>query len=147
MDFPAQPPEHCAVPAAIRQSINLEPVACLKHTDYIVVLENEAQVSSIQPDLRMLCQLPLRGVTLTARSKRYDFVTRFFAPKLGIDEDHVTGSAFTQLIPYWSRALAKTQLWSRQISSRGEDVRYGFYGERVMIAGKAALYLRGRIVV
>lgn len=108
MDFPAQPPEHCAVPAAIRQSINLEPVACLKHTDYIVVLENEAQVSSIQPDLRMLCQLPLRGVTLTARSKRYDFVTRFFAPKLGIDEDHVTGSAFTQLIPYWSRALAKT---------------------------------------
>jgi len=147
MDFPAQAPRPCAVHENIRNAFNLEPVACLEQADFIVVLESEEQVASADPDLSALSQLPLRGVALTAPSSRFDFVTRFFAPKFGIDEDPVTGSAFTQLIPYWSESLGKHQLWAKQISKRGGVVRCGLYGDRVTIAGKTAPYLSGRIVV
>ena len=107
MDFPAQPPIVCELPEKIKQAFNSEPVECLKAEDYIIVLNDEYDVITAGPKLELLKDIDLRGVIITSGSKKYDFVSRFFAPKYGIDEDPVTGSAHTQLIPYWAEKLDK----------------------------------------
>jgi len=145
MDFPAQPPQACATPAAIVEAFGRQPLACLKAEDYLVVFDDERFVRDTQPDLRALAQLDLRGVAITAASRDYDFVTRFFAPRYGIDEDPVTGSAFTQLIPYWAQTLNKQQFQARQVSQRGGVVRCELDGARVRIAGQAVKFLQGQI--
>ncbi len=145
LDFPAQPPHSCPVPAAISRAFSQEIVGCLKAEDYIVILRSEADILAAQPDLNALKTLDLRGVIITAESKRYDFVSRFFAPNYGIDEDPVTGSAFTQLTPYWSKRLAKSKLYAKQLSQRGGEVGCELIGERVRISGKAVKYLEGSI--
>jgi predicted PhzF superfamily epimerase YddE/YHI9 len=143
LDFPAQVPHSCTPPPAIRDAFGREPLACLKAEDYLVVFEDEGFVRTVQPDMRALAELDLRGVAITSRSREVDFVTRFFAPSYGINEDPVTGSAFTQLIPYWAQQLGRSQLLARQVSSRGGEVRGVLNGERVLIAGKAVKYLQG----
>ena len=145
MDFPAQPPQTCEIPLAILDAFTERPIACLKSEDYIVVFDSEEDVLTAIPDLARLRELDLRGVAITARSKDYDFVTRFFAPSYGIDEDPVTGSAFTQLLPYWSEVLGKKELVAKQVSKRGGEVRGRLVGERVKIIGKAVKYLAGTI--
>ncbi len=145
MDFPACPPKPCELPAAILGAFDARPVACLSGEDYIVVFDDENDVREAAPDLTRLKELDLRGVAITARAKDYDFVTRFFAPNYGIDEDPVTGSAFTQLLPYWSSVLGKTELAAKQVSPRGGEVRGAVLGERVKISGKAVKYLQGTI--
>ncbi len=147
LDFPAQPPVPCATPAEIEQAFGIRPVACLKSEDYLVVFEQEAQVREASPDLGLLKKLDGRGVTITAPSKQYDFVSRFFAPNYGIDEDPVTGSSFTQLAPYWAERLGRGALRAKQVSRRGGEVRCEMMGDRVAIAGRASLYLRGEIEV
>ena len=147
MDFPAQPPTECGVPVEIVQAFEDIPIACSQAADYIVVFEDEQTILSADPDLGQLAKLGLRGVAITAPGKQYDFVTRFFAPKYGINEDPVTGSAFTQLIPYWAERLGKTGMLAKQVSKRGGEVRCGMSGDRVTIAGKAASYMKGTIVV
>jgi len=147
MDFPAQPATPCAIPEAILTAFNVRPMACLKSQDYIVVFDSEDDVIKAKPDMLKLSELDLRGVAITAKGKDYDFVTRFFAPKYGIDEDPVTGSAFTQLIPYWSEELARNKLSAKQISKRGGEVSCVDEVDRVKIAGKAVLYLVGEIEV
>ncbi len=147
MDFPAQPPTECGTPVEIVKAFEDIPLACLQAADYIVVFEDEEKIVSAKPDLHLLSKLGLRGVAITAPGKEYDFVTRFFAPRYGINEDPVTGSAFTQLIPYWAERLGKTNLLAKQVSTRGGEVRGRLTGDRVTIAGKAASYMKGTIVI
>ena len=116
------------------------------HYDALVVFEDEDAVADLLPDLEMLKQLDVRGVIVTSEGRDVDFVSRFFAPGVGIDEDPVTGSAHCVLIPYWSMRLKKTKLLAKQLSRRGgtlycEDLRNG----RVEIGGNAVLYSRGEI--
>ncbi|KAF3984838.1 MAG: PhzF family phenazine biosynthesis protein [Methylococcales symbiont of Hymedesmia sp. n. MRB-2018] len=147
MDFPTQAPIPCSVPKQIITAFKSQPIECLKSEDYIVVFKNEVEILSAKPDMSLLRGLDLRGVIITASSKKYDFVSRFFAPKFGINEDPVTGSAFTQLIPYWSKKLNKKELTAKQISKRGGEVNCAHIGKRVKISGKAIKYLVGRIEI
>lgn len=147
MDFPSQPPIPCQMPEEIIQAFKNTPIECLKSEDYIVVFRNENEVASAQPDFGALSKLDLRGVAITAKSNKYDFVARFFAPKFGINEDPVTGSAYTQLLPYWSNILGVTKLHAKQVSSRGGEVFCEVMGNRVNIAGKAVKYLAGEIEI
>jgi PhzF family phenazine biosynthesis protein len=145
LDFPSQPPEECDVPPLIQSAFNVRPVRCLKREDYIVVLEKEKDVLAANPDFTKLSGLDLRGVAITATSNQYDFVVRFFAPKYGINEDPVTGSAFTQLIPYWAEVSGKTELKAKQVSKRGGEVLCSLAGSRVKIRGQAVTYMVGVI--
>ncbi len=97
------------------------------------------------PDFAKLRELDLRGVIITATSSHYDFVARFFAPKYGIDEDPVTGSAYTQLAPYWASKLGQTRFHAKQLSKRGGELICELVGDRVFIYGKAVSYLEGTI--
>lgn len=145
MDFPAQLPIPCNIPYEIVKAFDKASIECLRSEDYIVVFETESDILSIKPDLDYLKKLDLRGVIITARSRQYDFVSRFFAPKYGIDEDPVTGSAHTQLIPYWAKKLGKTKMKAKQVSSRGGELVCELRNDRVLISGKAIKFLEGKI--
>ncbi len=147
MDFPAQLPILCNVPDELVTAFGKTPIECLRSKDYIVVFETESDILSIKPDIDRLKKLDLRGVIVTSASKQYDFVSRFFAPKLGIDEDPVTGSAHTQLIPYWAQKLSKTKMRVKQVSDRGGELVCEMRGNRVLISGKAVKFLEGRIEI
>jgi len=147
MNFPSQPPIKCKIPTKILEAFNEVPVECLKSEDYIVVFDNEQQVNNENPNINLLSELELRGVCITSKSDKYDFVSRFFAPKYGISEDPVTGSAFTQLIPYWSNKLNNRNLFAKQISKRGGEVQCSYLGDRVLISGKAVKYMVGTIEI
>jgi PhzF family phenazine biosynthesis protein len=147
LDFPVQPPEVCNTPAPLTVGLGKAPLACLKHDDYVAVFENEEDVLSITPNHEALKQLDLRGVIATAPSSEFDFIARFFAPKFGVPEDPVTGSAYTQLIPYWSGRLGKLQLQAKQVSSRGGKLLCEFKGDRVLISGSAVTYMVGSIEI
>lgn len=145
MDFPSQPPVVCETPKEIVDAFACVPAICLRSVDYVVVFDDEETVLNANPDLSLLLRLELRGVAITSKSNKYDFVTRFFAPKYGINEDPVTGSAFTQLIPYWAQELGYEKLKAKQVSVRGGEVNCNFLGSRVAISGKASKYMVGTI--
>ena len=113
--------------------------------DYLVVFGDEDDVRMAEPDFQQLQRLPLRGVIITAQSKKYDFVSRFFAPKYGIPEDPVTGSAYTQLTPYWAAKTGMQRFKAKQLSARGGELHCELAGDRVLISGKAVKYLEGTI--
>ena len=114
-------------------------------TDYLVVLDSEQEVKDLEYDIIVLSTIPARGIIVTAPGDDVDFVSRFFAPQSGIDEDPVTGSTHTTLIPYWSEKLSKTTLTAKQLSKRGGYLKCELVGERVHIGGQARLYLNGEI--
>ncbi len=145
MDFPAQPSVPCEIPKEIIEAFDTMPIECLKAEDYIVVFDREIDIESASPDLGQLIKLDLRGVIITAQSGRYDFITRFFAPKYGIPEDPVTGSAYTQLAPYWASTLGSKRFRVKQVSSRGGELACEMLDDRVLIYGKAVKYLEGKI--
>lgn len=147
LDFPAQPPVSCPLPAELALAFTTTPLECLQAEDYLLRFERQADIAALAPDMAQLKKVGLRGVIVTAPSVEYDFVCRFFSPKYDIPEDPVTGSAFTQLVPYWSSILGKTRLRARQISPRGGDLLCENCGDRVKIAGRAVLYLSGTIYV
>lgn len=147
MDFPAQPPIACDFPKEILEAFDITPTACLKSEDYVVVFEREADVVAADPDFRHLNELDLRGVIITAESTHYDFVARFFAPKYGIFEDPVTGSAYTQLAPYWASRLGSKRFHAKQLSPRGGELTCELIDDRVFISGKAVKYLEGTIEI
>lgn len=147
LDFPAQPPETLKITKAHEEALGFKPLEFLANEDYIAVMENEASVREYEPDFRKLGVFDKRGIIVTAKGDHDDFVCRFFAPNYGIDEDPVTGSAFTQLIPYWSEKLGKKTMQASQLSKRGGKVSCQNNGERVGIGGKAVLYLRGEIIL
>ncbi len=147
LDFPADSFQVAVPPPALHEA--LSPVLPLEvykgKTDYLVVLENETELRELAPDIIVLSTIPARGIIMTAPGDETDFVSRFFAPQSGIDEDPVTGSAHTTLIPYWARRLQKLTLSARQISARGGDLRCKAEEDRVLISGKVRRYLQGRI--
>jgi len=145
MNFPARPPMSCSPPSALIAGLGAEPIEVLAADDYIAVFESEAIVRSISPDLAKLRELNLRGVSVTARGQHYDFVSRFFAPKFGVPEDPVTGSAHCELAPYWSSKLGKSSLNARQVSKRGGDVLCQVSGSRVILAGGAVTFMEAEI--
>ena len=110
----------------------------------MVVLENQQQVEALTPDIDGMMPLG-KMVCVTAPGDEYDFVSRFFCPGEGVAEDPVTGSAHSMLIPYWSEKLGKTAMQARQVSARGGDLRCELKGDRVLIGGQAALYLKGTV--
>lgn len=152
LDFPTQEPKKCQLTDDLIKGLRLnelsiKPLECLRREDYIVVLETEEQVASITPDFSYLAKLELRGVIVTSLSHEYDFIARFFAPKFGILEDSVTGSAYTQLTPYWANNTDKKQFHVKQISKRGGELDCELVSDRVLISGKAVLYLQGVIEI
>lgn len=147
LDFPSQVPERCEVPDHLVKGLGAIPLECYRNEDYLAVFGSEQELTAIEPDHSHLARLDLRGVIVTAPSPRYDFVSRFFAPKYGTPEDPVTGSAHTQLAPYWSGRLGKTQLRARQISRRGGNLLCQIHEDRVRIAGSAVKYMEGTIEV
>ena len=116
-------------------------------SDYLVVLGSEEEVKELDLDIIVLSTIPARGIIVTAPGNDVDFVSRFFAPQSGIDEDPVTGSAHTTLIPYWAERLSKTTLTAKQISKRGGYLKCELDGDRVKIGGQGRLYLQGEIEV
>ena len=147
LDFPVQPLQPCDAPEPLCLGLGVSPSQCFVGEDFLVVLDSEQQLASLQPQHDYLRQLPQRGVIVTAPAEDYDFVLRFFAPKAAIDEDSVTGSAFTQLAPYWASVLAKHTLSAKQISTRGGKVYCELRDQRVLISGCAVPYLSGHIVI
>ncbi len=145
MDFPTQPIERCAVPDEIREAFDAAPLECYRSMDYLLVFENESDVKNAMPKFEKLRNIDARGVIITAASDEYDFVCRFFAPKIGVDEDPVTGAAFTQLIPYWNGVTGKKSFKAKQVSPRGGEVLGTFCGERVEITGYAVKFFEGVI--
>jgi PhzF family phenazine biosynthesis protein len=145
LDFPAQAVVPCPIPEGLESALGAKVFECYLGEDYLVVLDSEDAVKKLSPDFYALMNFEHRGVIVTARAAEYDFVNRFFGPNVGINEDPVTGSAFTQLIPYWAQRLGKATLTAKQVSSRGGEVFGQLVSERVLIAGAAALYMRGTI--
>lgn len=145
LDLPALPPETCPPPKALLEAFSFRPREVLRAEDYVLVFDSWSQVVKQQPKLDLLLGLDGRGVCITAPGRECDFVSRFFAPKLGIDEDPVTGSAHCELVPYWSRRLSKEHLHALQVSPRGGEL-FGLHsGSRVILSGQAVQYLEGRI--
>jgi len=147
MDFPSQVPMPCPIPMVIEQAFDIKPVECLQSEDYLIVFEHEEDILAARPNLTLLKALNLRGVIITSTSDHYDFVSRFFAPNIGIDEDPVTGSAHTQLAPYWSKKLGKSKLRAKQLSARGGTLGCEVLNQHVLIAGKAVKYKQCEIQV
>lgn len=147
LDFPAQPAEPCGIPSLLASALGRAPQSCLRASDYLAVYADEQEILALAPDFRLLRELDLRGVIATAPGLVSDFVSRFFAPKYGIDEDPVTGSAHCTLAPYWTERLGRNPLEARQLSKRGGRLHCRVEGGRVHISGKAVPYLEGTITL
>lgn len=147
MDFPAEPPIPCAMVEALVLGLGQPPQALFAGTDYLAVFDSETTVRALRPDQNLLAQLDRRGVIVTAPGDHVDFVSRFFAPKFGIPEDPVTGSAHCMLAPYWAEQLGKRTLAARQVSQRGGEITCIVRGDRVTLNGSAVIYLNGEIHV
>ena len=117
------------------------------NTKHLLLFDSEESIRNMKPNFHLLKQTNARGIIVTAKGITVDFVSRFFAPKVGIDEDPVTGSAHTLLVPFWANRLNKTELTALQLSERGGQLWCTLSGDRVLIAGKAVTYLRGEIEV
>jgi PhzF family phenazine biosynthesis protein len=148
LDFPARPPQRCQPHPRLIEALGTAPVEILAARDYLAVYRNEEEVRTLEPNLELLAQMDRFAVIVTAPGGGgVDFVSRFFAPAKGVPEDPVTGSAHCTLVPYWAKRLNKTRLHALQASRRGGELFCEQRGDRVMIAGRAALYLEGIIRV
>lgn len=161
MDFPARAATPCAMDKSIVEALGVTPAELLRTTEnigvgddahpaYIAVFESKRDLHELAPDMKKLAAIHAHGVIATAPGASHDFVSRFFAPRAGVDEDPVTGSAHCALAPYWAKRLGKTRLAARQVSKRGGELRCdvvaGENGDRVLLAGKAVTYSVGEIV-
>jgi len=147
LDFPSRPAAPCASPEALRRGLSATPVEVRKARDFLAVFGHEADVRALKPDFAALRALDCLGLIATAPGVDCDFVSRFFAPAAGVDEDPATGSSHCTLIPYWAQRLGKTKLFARQVSARGGEMFCNLAGDRVQIGGHAALYSRGELEV
>ena len=145
MDLPALPPAPVAAPAALVEGLGVAPLEVLAAGDYLAVFESEAAIRAIHPNHAALERLDLRGVIVTAPGDNTDFVSRFFAPALGVPEDPVTGSAHCTLAPYWAGKLGKNSLSARQVSRRGGNLRCEVTGGRVLLYGRAVTFMEAEI--
>lgn len=150
MDFPSEPERPCQAPPGLAEALGVAPLYVGKNRfDYLVEAADEVSVRTASPDFSQLRKIPCRGVILTSRSEGggADFVSRFFAPSAGVDEDPVTGSAHCCLAPFWSSRLGRTELTGRQLSSRGGTVGTILKGDRVLLIGRAVTVLKMTLLV
>jgi predicted PhzF superfamily epimerase YddE/YHI9 len=149
LDFPAKAEEATDAPPLLLESLGAKPVYVGRNQfDYLVEVGTEEELRALNPDHARLRTIKVRGVIVTARSSdpRFDFVSRFFAPGSGVDEDPVTGSAHCALTPYWSKKLGKTEMTAFQASARGGVVHVRLAGDRVKLGGHAVTVLRGELL-
>lgn len=146
MNFPALAPQPVAssLSARLGSALGVQPQQVLGNVDLLAILADETAVRTLAPDLHALTALECRGVIVSAPGDDVDFVSRFFAPRVGVDEDPVTGSAHCLLTPYWSARLARDELLARQLSRRGGWLRCTQRGDRVLLAGRCRLFATGR---
>ncbi|MGW5161961.1 PhzF family phenazine biosynthesis protein [Nonomuraea wenchangensis] len=148
MDFPAKEVTPVTLPAGLEKALGATPVRVgISQLDLLVELESEETVRNLTPDITALGAVDARGVIVTARGTETDFVSRFFAPKVGVPEDPVTGSAHCALSPYWSARLGRASLVGAQLSKRGGIVHVTYAGDRVHLAGNAVTVLSGTLHV
>jgi PhzF family phenazine biosynthesis protein len=145
LDFPSRMPAELAPDPDLTAALGAAPAALFKSRDFLALFPAEADVAALSPDMKRLAALDCLGVIASAPGEKADFVSRFFAPGAGVDEDPVTGSAHCTLIPYWAQRLGKSRLRAFQISARGGELFCEDRGERVSIAGHAVTYLEGEI--
>ncbi|MCL2052681.1 MAG: PhzF family phenazine biosynthesis protein [Lachnospiraceae bacterium] len=153
LNFPSRPVTVCPAYQTFEKAFDVKPVDVYKAVDFLVLLEDEQELKNINPDFITLKNIKSEagidndsfGVIVTAKGNDCDFVSRFFAPNAGIDEDPVTGRAHCSLIPFWSEKLGKKIMTARQLSKRGGNLFCEDCGERVKIGGKAVRYLKGNI--
>lgn len=145
LDFPALISEPLETDEPWEKVLGVKPMEVYGAKDYLVILEDEAAVENCMPDFDAILQLPRRAVIISAPGKEVDFVSRFFAPKVGVPEDPVTGSAHCMLIPYWAKRLGKNDMVAHQLSHRGGEIFCTYKEDRVLMAGYGALYLQGFI--
>jgi predicted PhzF superfamily epimerase YddE/YHI9 len=143
MDFPSRPAIPEDIPDHMITGLGCDIENVFKSRDYVIVFDNEQEVRDLHPDFSELEKIDCEGIIVTAPGDEVDFVSRFFAPSMGIAEDPVTGSAHSTLTPYWAERLGKRQLRARQISERGGDLWCRLEDDRVHIAGHAVLYVKG----
>jgi PhzF family phenazine biosynthesis protein len=147
MNFPAKLAEPAEAPLQLAEALGADLLYVGRNQfDYLVEVADEAVLRSLNPNHHLLRQMPVRGVIVTARGGEYDFVSRFFAPGSGIDEDPVTGSAHSALAPFWSRRLDKKEMIGFQASARGGVVKVRVEGDRVYISGQAVTVMRGDLL-
>ena len=157
LDFPARPPQTIPVPDGFVDAVGAQPIEVLKSSKTLAIFESVDVIARLSPDMNWIANLEGDGLICSAvgrgsdrgqlNGKNYDFVSRYFAPHAGIDEDPVTGSAHSVLIPYWSKKLKKKKMIARQISARGGTLYCLSLNDRVHIAGQGVLYLKGEIFI
>ncbi|MCC5940493.1 MAG: PhzF family phenazine biosynthesis protein [Balneolaceae bacterium] len=149
MDFPSNPPKPIPVPKLLPEAIGIIPIYTGVNTDMLVFVQKEADVREIKPDMILLKRMEVRGIIVTAPADNpdVDFVSRFFAPAVGVPEDPVTGSAHTVLTPFWAKRLGKSRLKARQLSERGGELFCFQKEDRVEIGGNAVTYMEGEITI
>ena len=147
MDFPAVPGRKMAVAPALTEALGVEPSSAYESTKWMAVLPDEAAVRSVRPDMARIAELDCLGVIVTAAGDEVDFVSRFFAPRAGVPEDPVTGSAHCVLAPYWDDRLGRSgaPMTARQVSSRVGDIGCRVSGDRVVLSGQAVTVIRGKL--
>jgi PhzF family phenazine biosynthesis protein len=149
LNFPLKPEQPAEPPGDLLAALGESATYVGRNQfDYLVAVDSESTLRNLKPDLKRLAALPVRGVIVTSRSANplYDFVSRFFAPAVGVDEDPVTGSAHCCLADYWRKQLGKTEFLAYQASARGGVVRIRVVGDRVYLGGKAVTVARGELV-
>jgi PhzF family phenazine biosynthesis protein len=147
LDFPSRPAKPCQAPARLAEGLGAEPREVFSGRDYLAVFEQQSDVAGLSPDFEIIAGLEANGVVVTAPGDDCDFVSRYFAPRVGVPEDPVTGSVHCALIPYWSKRLGKTKLHARQLSPRGGELFCEDRGDRVGIGGTAVTYVEGALRV
>jgi PhzF family phenazine biosynthesis protein len=150
LDFPARLAAPAPEPPGLAAALGAAPLFIGRNVDdYLVELASDDAVRALAPDVRAIAKLPVRGVIVTARASTagFDFVSRFFAPRVGVDEDPVTGSAHCCLTPFWSERLGKSEMRAYQVSARGGVLEVRLSGERVELAGRAITVLDGELRV
>ncbi|HUX96041.1 MAG TPA: PhzF family phenazine biosynthesis protein [Bacteroidales bacterium] len=148
LNFPADFIEPAELTTDFTECFNIRPIHTFRgKTDYMLVFDNERSIETLIPDLVRISKLDCRGVIVTARGNNVDFVSRFFGPQSGVDEDPVTGSAHTTLTPYWSKQLGKKELTAVQLSNRKGYLKCSIFNDRVEISGECRLYLKGEIFI
>ncbi|WP_372965285.1 PhzF family phenazine biosynthesis protein [Marinobacter sp.] len=148
LDFPNLSYKRCQMPPLITEALAGAPDEAFfvpNDTNYMVIMNSETAVRSVTPDLRKLALLGNQGLIVTAEGDQCDFVSRYFAPGAGIDEDPVTGSIHSVLTPYWAQHLGKTNLQARQLSARGGELHCELKGDRVAISGQTVFFMEGSV--
>ncbi|MFK8009925.1 MAG: PhzF family phenazine biosynthesis protein [Saprospiraceae bacterium] len=148
MNFPTDVLEKIETPDEIIKGLGIIPIEVFKgKTDYMVIVQNQTIIESLQPNLKLLEKLDARGTIVTAPGQEVDFVSRCFFPQAGVDEDPTTGSAHTSMTPYWANKLGKTEMTAIQLSKRKGHLNCKYLNERVEISGQAKTYLTGHIFI